>query len=169
MSVLAGLGALASKCICMIGEACSVGRKRTPDTWCVVKDVDSDQLLKVEPTSQPSYLSSAKYQLIGRFATMEDAEQFILFRRLNAPCDKLAYLEKEYTLRGTPDFGAKVDMAQLEEKCEALRTSTGRTCFGKCKSLDGRPACAICYSDLPKTWELCATIDLIKKALAREG
>lgn len=145
-----------------------MGRKRTPDTWCVVKDVESGQLLKVEPTSQPSYFASTKYQLVGRFLDAADAEGFILFKQLDSPCDRLAYLEKEHSLREMTDACAQVDIEQLKEKSEALRVDTGRVCFGKCKSLTGHQACAICYSDLPKTWELCATTDILTRLLSQK-
>ena len=143
------------------------GRNRIPDTWCVVKDVEDGQLFAVEPTSQPSYFSGTRYQLCGRFSDKEDAEQFILFKRMGTACDRLAYLEKAYSMRDKADVLPSVDIAGLKEKCDAMRTSTGRTCFGKCRSLDGKPACAICYSDLPKTWELCATTSILAQLLAQ--
>ncbi len=154
----------------------SVGNQRTPDTgsrsgrkcsWCIVRDKETGQLLCVEPTSQPSYSVTKRYEILGFLNEPEDAVQFIQFKELDAPCDSLAYLQVNREVQLEPEKFRKVDTEELQALCDKVRTSTGRTCFGYCQSEDGATACGICYTDLHDTWHLCAIIQSILEGKER--
>ena len=142
-----------------------MGRKRMPDTFCVVEDIKTGELFCAEPTSQPSFFSSSNMRLIGRMTDQSDAKEFIKFRELGITCDKIAYLQIEHLIRDNPLAYQSVELQVLDEMCKKAQADTGRSCFGHCHSLEESPPCALCYSDINKTWRLCAPVDALRSAI----
>lgn len=146
-----------------------MGRLRSPDTWCIVKDKESGHILCVQPTAEPSYNNKTRYEVLGNLTEEEDATQFLQYKRLDMNCDAIAYLQQEHAIHHSVDKIDDIDMAELESMSERVRESTGRACFGHCKSLEKNPACATCYANIPDTWNLCAIIQVLRGEKARRS
>lgn len=128
----------------------------TTDTWSIAQNKKTDEVIVFQ--QDPEDVSRKTHTYLGFLNKREDAEAFRQYKELGIAPDAVAFLCKEHNLRKMDQNREAVDEEKLAELVDEVKISSGRTCFGSCKSIETSTACAICYEDLRSTWELCATI-----------
>ena len=138
--------------------------RSTPETWRIVMEKRTGRVMTFNPAVNPEMTLASekkKYEELGKFNREKDAENFCQYRELGLLPDAVAYLSLERNIRHKIVCENQINQKELDALVNAVREESGRTCFGTCKSLDGAPACATCFTHLQKTWELCASIKCI--------
>lgn len=106
------------------------------------------------------------YKILGTFDTEEEAERFAGYISLGIEPDAIAFLTMEHECREKIADGADITMNDLKsmlEQANVVKETTGRTCFGKCASIQRQQACALCYESIPDTWKLCANVTCLRR------
>lgn len=132
------------------------------ESWHLVVDTTTKKILTYNPATQPDVKrhvgEAQRYEELGILRKREDAEQFRQYKEIGLLPDAVAYLSCEHATKSALQAGATVQFESLAQMVSSVKKETGRKCFGSCMSLEGAPACAICFSSLNKTWSLCACV-----------
>ena len=138
-------------------------KRINPDSWMIAQDKETDEILIFQQSDPEAKTATGRRRYIdlGNLNKLEDAEAFQQYKELGIAPDAVAFLCTERRIRTLDKARSNIDEEALNRLINDVRVSSGRTCFGTCKSLQGAPACAICFGDLRDTWNLCATIQCL--------
>lgn len=161
-----------------------MGRKSDmpKEHWLVVKHIQTGVYIVFYKNERPDITKQIgrQYEYIAEFQFKEDAERFREFMALPLRVDALAYLRYEHLtirspemtaamieqlnadLESSDDVDAPASTSIFSKMVSGIQKETGRVCFGECHSLDGAPACYLCYTERPSTWSLCAVTKCFK-------
>lgn len=151
----------------MPGKKTAVGRTAGKSVWKVFFDTETGSYIACQPSVQPSFTASKENQLryaeVASFQNESYAKDYAHTKNLGKPADILDYVLLEHDIMEQGRPLTKEEAIQLDQLIQSVQEATGRKCFGKCSTMNGRTACKTCYTNRNATWRLCANISVLEK------
>lgn len=134
--------------------------------WKIYKDKITKELLFLSATSpesqKPDKEFTKRYEQVGAMRDREDVVSFLEYKGMDLPTDSIAFLKCEHDVKECLGNGANYNQELLGKLVDDIKESTGRVCFGSCRSYDREKACETCYFGKHHTWLLCATVKSLR-------
>lgn len=142
-----------------------VTAKKSKELWTVALDCDSGIYVAFSPSVEPSLtkkINTGEWNAVATFLNQKMAEEYAQIKNIGCTADALEFCTLEHQLQEQRSQLKAEQQKELRRMIRDVRESTGRRCFGSCKSFDARPACRTCHNNRYLAWKLCVNITSLR-------